>query len=107
MLGMRRRLACVRFGVEKMTEGFLERVAVAATMSGLMSLIVSCISTLRALGIESLLVDPGDAALVWLGAWGFSWIVATPTVYFVAPLSRRLVRSVFGRVARHSQGNAR
>ena len=54
-------------------------------LSGLMSLIVSGIATLRATG----LVD-GIFGL-WMGAWGASWLVAFPTVLFVAPLARRLV----------------
>jgi hypothetical protein len=54
-------------------------------LSGLMSLIVSGIATLRALGFGPGLVGN------WLTAWAFSWAVAFPTVLFVAPLTRRLV----------------
>ena len=54
-------------------------------LSGLMSCIVSCIATLRALG-------PGPHFFGdWMGAWGYGWVVAFPVVLFVAPLTRRIV----------------
>jgi membrane protein implicated in regulation of membrane protease activity len=57
-------------------------------LSGLMSLLVSGISTLKALG-------PGpDLFAVWMGNWAFSWAVAFPSVLFVAPLTRRLVARI-------------
>ena len=54
-------------------------------LSGLMSLIVSGIATLRAVGM------PPDILAKWMGSWAFSWGVAFPTVLVVAPLARRLV----------------
>jgi uncharacterized membrane protein len=54
-------------------------------LSGMMSLIVSGIATLRALGMVDGLVAS------WLGSWLFSWAVAFPTVLIVAPLARRIV----------------
>ncbi|WP_179378191.1 DUF2798 domain-containing protein [Jannaschia marina] len=54
-------------------------------LSGLMSLLVSGIATLRAAGF----VD--GFALLWVGAWLSSWAVAFPTVLVVAPIARRLV----------------
>jgi hypothetical protein len=54
-------------------------------LSGLMSLLVSGISTLRAVGPV-----PGFGAL-WLGAWLTAWLVAFPVVLVVAPLARRVV----------------
>ena len=57
-------------------------------LSGLMSLLVSGISTLKALG-------PGpDLFAVWMGNWAFSWAVAFPSVLVVAPLTRRLVARI-------------
>jgi Protein of unknown function (DUF2798) len=54
-------------------------------LSGLMSLIVSGLSTFRALGpVEGF---PG----LWLGNWAVSWAIAFPTVLVVAPLTRRIV----------------
>ena len=54
-------------------------------LSGLMSLIVSGIATLRAVGM------PPDILAKWMSSWAFSWAVAFPTVLVVAPLARRLV----------------
>lgn len=55
-------------------------------LSGLMSMLVSGIATLRAAEV----LDAGFPAL-WLGAWLSSWAVAFPTVLVVAPLTPRLV----------------
>ena len=60
-------------------------VVFAFVLSGLMSLVVSGISTVRVLGIE-----PGLAA-AWLSSWAPSWAVAFPGVLVVAPLTRRIV----------------
>ena len=54
-------------------------------LSGLMSTIVSGLSTYRALGF----VD--QFALMWLGNWAISWAIAFPTVLVVAPITRRIV----------------
>lgn len=54
-------------------------------LSGLMSFIVSGISTVRALGPEDALVG------TWLVSWLTSWAVAFPTVLVVAPITRRIV----------------
>ena len=57
-------------------------------LSGLMSLLVSGISTLRAVGF----ID-GFASL-WVGAWLSAWLVAFPVVLVVAPLARRVVAAL-------------
>jgi hypothetical protein len=54
-------------------------------LSGLMSLLVSGISTLRATG-----PIPGFAAL-WISAWLTAWLFAFPIVLFAAPMARRAV----------------
>ena len=54
-------------------------------LSGLMSLLVSGISTLRAVGWETGFVQ------LWLGAWITAWLFAFPVVLLVAPISRRHV----------------
>jgi hypothetical protein len=54
-------------------------------LSGLMSLLVSGISTYRAVGP----ID--DFVAVWTGAWLAAWLVAFPVVLVVAPLARRAV----------------
>jgi hypothetical protein len=59
-------------------------------LSGMMSCIVSGLSTLRAVG-------PSEAALaLWMGNWAISWMIAFPTVLVVAPLTRRIVARLTG-----------
>ena len=54
-------------------------------LSGLMSLLVSGISTYRAAGL-------GDHYFaLWIGAWLTAWPVAFPVVLVVAPLAGRTV----------------
>ncbi len=60
-------------------------IAFALILSGLMSFMVSGISTYKTLGM----ID-GFLGL-WLANWSFSWAVAFPTVLVVAPIARRLV----------------
>jgi hypothetical protein len=62
-------------------------------LSGLMSLLVSGISTLRAAGME-----PGFLAL-WAGSWLTAWLFAFPAVLLVSPVARRVVRSLLSRDA--------
>lgn len=54
-------------------------------LSGLMSCIVSGISTLRVLGLTDGVFGG------WMMAWAYSWAVAFPTVLVVAPIARRMV----------------
>ena len=54
-------------------------------LSGLMSCIVSGLSTFRAVGPVP--EFPG----LWMGNWAASWALGFPTVLVVAPLARRLV----------------
>ena len=56
-------------------------------LSGMMSFIVSGISTLRAVGWDNL-------AALWMSSWVFAWAVAFPTVLIVAPVVRRLVAAL-------------
>lgn len=55
-------------------------------LSGLMSLVVSGISTFRAIGLG------GNFLPFWLSAWIAAWVVAFPLVLVVAPLTRRIVQ---------------
>lgn len=57
----------------------------ALILSGVMSLLVSGLSTLRATG-----PIPGFASL-WLGAWLTAWLLALPLVLLISPLTRRVV----------------
>ncbi len=63
-------------------------------LSGLMSFLVSGVSTLRAAGPV-----PGFLAL-WLQAWLASWAIAFPAVLVVAPVARRLVDRLVAAEAR-------
>ena len=54
-------------------------------LSGLMSLLVSGISTYRAVGFGA------SFAGVWVSAWLTAWLVAFPAVLVVAPLARPAV----------------
>jgi len=57
-------------------------------LSGIMTIIISGISTLLALG-------PGAEFLArWPIAWISSWIIAFPTVLVVLPMVRRLVARI-------------
>ena len=57
----------------------------ALILSGVMTLLVSGLSTFRAVGLVQNLVQ------LWLGAWLTSWCVAFPLVLVIAPLTRQLV----------------
>lgn len=57
-------------------------------LSGLMSLLVSGITTLRAVGMA------GDVANLWASAWLTAWAVAFPVVMIVAPVARRAVQFI-------------
>jgi hypothetical protein len=57
-------------------------------LSGLMSLLVSGISTYRAVGFAE------SYAGLWVSAWLTAWLVAFPVVLVVAPLARRAVALV-------------
>jgi hypothetical protein len=57
-------------------------------LSGVMSLLVSGISTFRAVP-----VDQGFWGL-WAGAWLTGWLVAFPAVMLAAPLARKVVARI-------------
>ena len=54
-------------------------------LSGLMSLLVSGISTYRVVGFSE------SFAGLWVSAWLTAWLVAFPVVLVVAPVARRMV----------------
>ena len=60
-------------------------IAFGFVLSGMMSFLVSGISTFLALGLAAGFFGQ------WIGAWLPSWAVAFPIVLFVAPLARRMV----------------
>lgn len=55
-------------------------------LSGLMSLLVAGIATVRATGL-----GPNFVAM-WTSAWLAAWLFAFPVVLVVAPLARRAVQ---------------
>jgi len=62
-------------------------------LSGLMSLLVSGITTWRAVGFS-------DAyAGLWASAWMTAWLVALPAMLVVVPLARRVVALLVERPA--------
>lgn len=66
-------------------------------LSGLMSLLVSGVSTLRTVGFQPAVLS------LWLGAWLTAWLLAFPVVLLIAPLTRRVVQSL----VRPTEGEAR
>ncbi|WP_147126989.1 DUF2798 domain-containing protein [Shimia ponticola] len=60
-------------------------VAFGFVLSGLMSLIVSGLSTVRTVGLTEAFLG------LWGGNWLTSWAVAFPVVLVVAPLARKIV----------------
>ena len=56
-------------------------------LSGGMTVIVSGISIIRAIGFQGL-------SSHWLGAWLWSWVIAYPALLIVLPLVRRLMHHI-------------
>lgn len=57
-------------------------------LSGMMSLMVSGISTLRTMGVVEGIVG------LWMSAWIVSWLVAFPTALVAVPIVRRIVARI-------------
>lgn len=66
----------------------------ALILSGVMTLLVSGLSTWRAIGLAPAFTQ------LWLGAWLASWGIAFPLVLVIAPLTRRLVEKLVRAPAR-------
>ncbi len=65
-----------------------QSVLFAFILSGMMTLIVSAITTVRNLGLD-------EASLgQWLSAFASSWPITLPTVLLVAPIVRKMVSRV-------------
>lgn len=73
------------FGLRKLP-GRYAGIVMPLLLSIFMSGIVSFVSTLHGMGMTYGLLH------TWLGAWGWSWMIAFPTVLLVLPLVRRLTR---------------
>lgn len=65
-----------------------EHLAFGFLLSGMMSLLVSGVSTALAAGID------GNFAYLWIRAWLPSWAIAFPSVLVVAPLVRRILQRI-------------
>ena len=63
----------------------LEFVVFSFLVSGIMSLVISGISTLRSAGLVP------DFLYIWFNAWLPSWAVAFPALMLVVPMVRRLL----------------
>lgn len=61
-------------------------------LSGMMSFIVSGISTFKAVGLNHHFVS------LWLSAWIIAWILAFPSVLICAPIAQKLVDIIFKKV---------
>ena len=57
-------------------------------LSVFMTCVVSAISTLRGIGLAPHFLS------VWLGSWGWSWVIAFPTLLLVLPIVRKMTRFV-------------
>ena len=57
-------------------------------LSIIMTCIVSCISTLKSLGLD------GFSLQTWLSAWGISWVVAFPVLLFALPIVRKITAAL-------------
>ncbi|MDO8699737.1 MAG: DUF2798 domain-containing protein [Rhodoferax sp.] len=55
-------------------------------LSGLMSLVVSGVSTVRVLSRDANFLE------LWMGAWLMAWLIACPLVLLVTPITRRIVQ---------------
>ncbi len=65
-----------------------EHIVFGLLLSGLMSFLVSGLSTVIARGVDASLPS------VWLAAWLPSWMLAFPAVLVVAPYERRILRHI-------------
>lgn len=66
----------------------LEPYAFGLLLSGMMSFLVSGVSTALAAGIDA------GFPLLWLSAWLPSWAIAFPSVLVVAPFVRRILARI-------------
>jgi hypothetical protein len=74
-----------------MSRDKIEPVLFGFVLSGLMSLVVSGISTVRVVGLEDRFIG------LWAGAWVTAWAVAFPVVLVAAPMARKVVQRLTAR----------
>lgn len=68
------------------------RIAFSILLTCVMTFMVSGVSTLRALGFSA---DAGTFLSSWFQAWMFSWAIASPLIYVLAPWARARVEAWF------------
>jgi hypothetical protein len=73
------------FGLRKLPARYTG-IVMPLLLSIFMSGIVSFVSTLHSVGLAVGLLH------IWMGAWGWSWMIAFPTVLLVLPVVRNLTR---------------
>ncbi|TEU25494.1 MULTISPECIES: DUF2798 domain-containing protein [Acinetobacter] len=61
-------------------------------LSGMISFIVSGVSTFKVIGLNHHFVS------LWVSAWIIAWILAFPSVLICAPIAQKLVDIIFKKV---------
>lgn len=69
----------------------IEPILFGWLLSGVMSLLVSGISTYRATGIDQ------EFGRHWIGSWLTAWLLGFPAVLVATPLVRRMVNFILFR----------
>jgi hypothetical protein len=92
-LRARSRLAAfVRVRIEITRMRFLParfvQLAFSVILSGLMSLLVTGVASLKNVGFGP------DLTGAWMSAWAFTWPIAGVVIHVLAPLVRRLVAAI-------------
>jgi hypothetical protein len=82
---------------EKNAPSVLPNIAFGFLLSGLMSLIVSGISTARVYGLNRINENVYAYGSAWLSAYLQSWVVAFPVVLVIAPIVRNVVSKLFSK----------
>jgi pheromone shutdown protein TraB len=62
--------------------------AFSLIISGLMSLLVTCVATAKNVGTGA------GFAGAWMAAWAFAWPIACAAILVLAPMVRRLVGAI-------------
>jgi hypothetical protein len=60
-------------------------------LSGFMTLLITGISMMRVLGIDTLVSNPGNFLQTWMKTYISSWLIAYPILLLVIPIVRRVV----------------
>lgn len=69
----------------------ISRILFPLILSGMMSWLISGMSTFKALGFNHHFFS------LWMSAWLVSWVLAFPSVMLCAPLAQKLVKLILGK----------